>query len=87
MKTPDMHAALHKARETIRNRDRRIVRLKTKLEDLISNQGIEVDNDTHQEMEEVISRNQHEIAALPITDFCRIFWDQQVHLHQITCTS
>ena len=78
MKTPDRHAALRKAKITIRNRDRRIARLKKKLEDLISNRGIKVDNETHQEMEETISENQHEIAFLPITDFRHIFWDQQV---------
>ena len=64
MKTPDRHAALRKAKITIRNRDRNIARLKKKLEDLISNRGIKVDNETHQAMKETISKNQHEIAEI-----------------------
>ncbi len=83
MKTPDRRAAFRNAKIAIRNRNRRIARLKKKLEDLISNQGIEVDAETHQEMEETVSMNQQEISALPNTDFRRIFWDQQVFLIQI----
>ena len=45
MKTPDRHVALRNAKITICNKDRRIVRLKKKLEDLNSNRGIEVDWD------------------------------------------
>ena len=78
MKTPDRLSALRKARQTLRNRDRRLARLKNRLEKLTTERGVEMDDDVVEEMTEVIDEHSSEIDALPGSDFRRIFWDQQV---------
>ena len=73
MKTPDRVAALCKARTTLRNRDRRIARMKKKLDAMTTNNGVQVES----EVQEEIENHRPEIEALPGSDFRRVFWDQQ----------
>ena len=80
LKTPERNAALHRARELLRNRDRKIARMEVKLEQLTRERGIEVDSDVQKEMEEAIQQNGKHIESLPLSDFQRVFWNQQVHL-------
>ena len=78
MKTPDRIAALRKARKTLKLRDQKIARMRNKLEELTSEKGIEVDSDVQDELESVIKEKRSYIESLPVTDFRRIFWEQQV---------
>ena len=77
MKTPDRVAALCKARTTLRNRDRRIARMKKKLDAMTTNNGVQVESEVQEEIESVIENHRPEIEALPGSDFRRVFWDQQ----------
>lgn len=55
-----------------------ITRLKTKIDDLVKNSGVDIDEEIQRELEEAVNTNQTTIDALPRTDFRRIFWNQQV---------
>ncbi len=50
----------------------------SRLDMMTSLKGIEVDKDVNDEMEDVIKCRSSEMEALPVTDFRRLFWDQQV---------
>ena len=80
MKSPGRLSALRKARQTLRNRDRRLAWMKKKLEQLTSEGGVQVDDEVVEEMTEVIDKHSDEVNALPGSDFRRVFWDQQVML-------
>lgn len=78
MKTPDRLAALKNARKTLRMRDQKIARMRKKLEVLTSEKGIEVDSEVQEEIEYVIQEKRSYIESLPVNDFRRVFWEQQV---------
>ena len=78
MKTPQRLSALHNARQTLRNWDRKITRIKKRLESLTSEGGVSVDAEVQEEIEEVIEKQTSEIESLPGSDFRRIFWEQQL---------
>ena len=78
MKTPERLSALRNARQTLRNRDRKIARMKKRLESLTSEGGVSVGTEVQEEIEEVIEKQTPEIESLPGSDFRRIFWEQQV---------
>ena len=78
LQTSDRLAALRKARRTLRSRDRRLSRMKKRLESFMSTSGVEVGDEVQAEMESVIERHSAEIGALPGSHFQRFFWDQQV---------
>ena len=90
MKTPERLSALRKARQTLRNRDRRLARVTKKLEVLTSECGVEVEKEVQEEIQGVIDNHGSEMESLPGSDFRRIFWDQQVIVFNseifITCT-
>ena len=81
MKTPERLTALRKAKQALRNRDRRLSRMKKRLEALTSDCGVELENEVQEEITEVIDRHGTDMESLPISDFRRIFWDQQVVTH------
>ena len=78
MKTPD-----RVARTTLRNRDRRIARMKKKLDAMTTNNGVQVESEVQEEIESVIENRRPEIEALPGSDFSHVFWDQQVSINYI----
>ena len=78
MKTPDRLSALRNARDTIRKRDRKIAKIKVRLESLTSKRGIAVESDVQEEIAQVIQRETPVMESLPASDFRRIFWEQQV---------
>ena len=78
MKTPERMSALRKARQTLRNRDLRLARMKKKLDAFTSEVGVELEDQTQKEIEVVVSSHASQIEALPMSDFQRVFWDQQV---------
>ena len=80
MKTPERLSALRAARKTLRMRDQKIARIKQILESLTSEKGVEIDQEVHEEITEVIKDKNEEIQSLPASDFRRVFWDQQVDL-------
>ena len=50
MKTPDRLSALRNARDTIRKRDRKIAKIKVRLESLTSKRGIAVESDVRRKL-------------------------------------
>ena len=77
MKTPEKLAALRRARQTIKARNKQITRMKVQLMERITEDGIEV-SDVENDMQEAIKSYNDEIVALPQNDFRRLFWEQQV---------
>ena len=78
MKTPEKLAALRRARQTIKARNKQITRMKAQLMKRITKDGIEVSDDVENDMQETIKSYNDEIVALPQNDFHRLFWEQQV---------
>ena len=78
MKTPEKLAALRRARQTIKARNKQITRMKAQLMERITEDGIEVSDDVENDMQEAIKSYNDEIVALPQNDFRRLFWEQQV---------
>ncbi len=78
MKTPERLTALRTARQTLRNRDKKLARMKGRLEFEASVKGVNISSEAFQEVENVINEHRSEMESLPTTDFKRIFWDQQV---------
>lgn len=78
MKTPERISALRKARRTLRNRDLRLARMKKKLDAFTSEVGMQLEEQTQKEIELVVSEHASEMETLPLSDFQRVFWDQQV---------
>ena len=78
MKTPEKLAALRRARQTIKARNKQIKRMKAQLMKRITKDGIEVSDDVENDMQETIKSYNDEIVALPQNDFHRLFWEQQV---------
>lgn len=80
MKTPERSSSIQKARKTLRRRDQRIAQLKKQLDSITLQSGVEVNSEVQQEIAEGIKLGNAEMASLPLTDFKRIFWEQQVCL-------
>ena len=78
MKTPDKLSALRNARNTIRKHDRKIEKIKVRLESLTSTRGIAVESNVQEEITQIIQRESPVMESLPAFDFRRIFWKQQV---------
>ena len=78
LKTPERLSALRTAKQTLRVRDQKIARMKQELESMSLVKGVEVDSDVNEEITKVIKEKSAEMAALPKSDFMRVFWDQQV---------
>ena len=78
MKTPERLFALRSAKQTLRLRDQKLARMKSRLESITSVKGVEIDPESSQQIEAVIAERRSEMESLPTTDFKRIFWDQQV---------
>ncbi len=83
MRTPERLTALKVAKHTLRIRDQKITSMKKKLDSLTSQKGVAVDNYVQKELEDVICDKKSEIESLPISDFRRIFWEQQVSINLI----
>lgn len=45
---------------------------------LTSESGVQVESEMQEEISKVIDRHGTDMTSLPVTDFRRIFWDQQV---------
>ncbi len=78
MKTPERLSALRAAKRTLRVRDQKLSRIKSRLELITAENGVVVEPDVCDEIEIVIDERSTELEKLPSTDFRRIFWDQQV---------
>ena len=85
MKSPDRIAALRNARKVIKNRDRKISKMKLHLDRLTSNKGVELGSDMQEEILSIIQEHHPKIETLPMSDFRRVFWNQQVnyHIHRV----
>ena len=74
--TPQRRAHLQCLRKAIRNKNRQLKRLRAKLDILVENDSIEVDEDLTQDLQVIVesSNNSHSVKD----EFKRIFWEQQV---------
>ena len=59
--------------------DQKIARMKQRLESLTLEKGVEVDQEVHEEITEVVKHKSEEIQSLPESDFRRVFWNQQIN--------
>ncbi len=57
--------------------------MEEKLLKLTNEKGVEIDDQVQKEIEDAIQQNGHQIQSLPLSDFQRIFWNQQVRVHTI----
>ena len=78
MKDSERIATLRNARKVIRNCNKRIARMKKNLEHLTSKNGVEVGSELERDISAIIDSNNSAVNCLPLTDFRRIFWNQQV---------
>ena len=78
LRTPERLRALRKAKRILTNRDRRLARMKKRLEFLTSVSGLQVENDVQVEIEAVVEKYSPEMDTLPGSDFRHMFWNQQV---------
>ena len=87
MKTPERLSALRRARQTLRNLDRKVARIKKRLESLTSEGGVAVEEEVQDEIEAVIERQTSVMESLPGSDFRRIFWERQVVMYTYSFSS
>jgi hypothetical protein len=80
MRTPQRLLALRKDKQTLRVREQKISRMKKKLESLTANDGLEIEEDVSTVIKEGIDERNCEMSTLPLTDFKRLSWEQQVYL-------
>lgn len=52
--------------------------MKHTLDAVISKDGVELEGNVEEEMSAIIQKHHPEIESLPMSDFRRIFWNQQV---------
>jgi hypothetical protein len=78
MNTPERLSALRGAKQTLRMRDQRIIRMEQRLKALSLEHGVQIDKDTAEEITKVIEEESSVMADLPKSDFRRIFWNQQI---------
>ena len=83
MKSSERVAALRKARQQLRSRDKKIARMKQRLDSVLKQKGIELPSDTQEDLSAIIQKHHSDIETLPMSDFRRVFWNQQVLLHYI----
>lgn len=73
MRTPERLSTLRNARQTLRNRDRKIACVKKQLELMTSERGVAVESHVNEEIKQVIEKEKAQRWSLSL-----IFWEQQV---------
>ena len=77
LRTPQRNAHIRSLRAAIYNKNRQLKRLKAKLQEIVENDGIVVDDELASDLQQVT--DDHPMDAQSIKDeFKRIFWQQQV---------
>lgn len=76
--TPQRRAHLQALRKAIRNKNRQLKRLKLKLEKIVENDSVEVDEELSEDLQMI--EDPSNVASVK-DEFKRIFWDQQVCSH------
>ena len=77
--TPQRRAHLQALRKAIRNKNRQLKRLKLKLEKIVENDSVEVDEGLSEDLQMIVE-DPSNVASVK-DEFKRIFWDQQVCSH------
>lgn len=78
MNSCQKRARLLIAKAALRNKQRQLGRLKTKLKELTKKQGVEISDGLSGDFSDVIRDYDGEIKKLPANNFKRVFWEQQV---------
>ena len=68
-------------RKAIRNKNRQLKRLKLRLEKIVENDSVEVDEELSQDLQMIVEDPSN--AASVKDEFKRIFWDQQVCMYEL----
>ena len=79
MNNTDRISALRNARKVIKNRDRKLAKMRLRLDVLTSSGGIQLGNDIQEDIADIVQAHHPEIESLPMSDFRRVFWNQQVY--------
>ena len=79
--TPQRRAHMQSLRKAIRNKNRQLKRLKLRLEKIVENDSVEVDEELSQDLQMIVEDPSN--AASVKDEFKRIFWDQQVCMYEL----
>lgn len=77
LRTPQRSAHIRSLRTAIRNKNRQLKRLRCKLEKIVEDDSVAIDNDLSQDLQAVIANHSNDAETVQ-DDFKRIFWQQQV---------
>lgn len=78
MQTPQKVMRIRALKNALRNKQRRLQRVKAKLQVITRQSGIQIDNDLQKDLRGIIDGSQDDIERLASDDFKRVFWQQQV---------
>ncbi len=78
MQTPQKERRIRALKQALRNKQRRLQRIEAKLHVLTKQSGVQIDADLQNDFKSIIDSNQDDIGRLPVDDFKRVFWQQQV---------
>lgn len=78
MQTPQKDRRIRALKNALRNKQRKIQRLKAKLQAITRENGVQVDSGLWNGLRSIVECNQDSINRLATDDFKRVFWQQQV---------
>ena len=78
MKTPQKLMKMKSLKRAVVNKQRQLSRLKAKLDEVTRHHGVIVNEQMQDDFSRIIEDNSEEMKKLPIHDFRRAFWEQQV---------
>lgn len=78
LQTPQKAKKLSSLKRALLNRKRQLQRLNIKLQAITKQHGVHVDEQLQNDLQGIINANNDDIMKLPVHDFRRIFWEQQV---------
>lgn len=78
LSSPQKKRRLKLVRQALRNKQRQLQRMKKRLDTLTAEHGVVADDDLQDDLTTVLVKSREEISKLPMNDFKRIFWEQQV---------
>ena len=79
LSSPQKKRRLQLVKQSLRNKTRQLQRLKKKLERLTAKHGVIADDSLQSDLVSVLMKSREEIEKLPMNDFKKVFWEQQVY--------
>ena len=78
MRSPQKRARMLRMKEVLHNKERQIQRWKKRFKNLTEKHGVEVTKELEDDFKSIIKSHDGEMKKLPVQNFKRVFWDQQV---------